>query len=127
MFAHSVLTIDIGVRSVLVGWECITPAGLSIPVKVFDNLTFGARKGMWRKHFLEGRVEQLKYWLMSLPADNDLRKHFEGFVEYYDLSQMPVKPRVERIHRKKSIIAQRIKNMSGQSNLPLDVSRPSSR
>ena len=35
MFAHTVLTADIGVPSVLVGWECITPADLYIPVKYF--------------------------------------------------------------------------------------------
>ena len=126
MFAHTVLTIDIGVPSILVGWECITPADLSIPVKVFDNLAFGARKGLWRKQFLEGGVEQLKTWVMSLPADNDLRKHFEWFVEYYDLSLMPVDPPVERIPRKKQITAQRIKNMSRQKLLPLEVSSPPS-
>ena len=125
MFPHTVLTIDISVPSVLVGWECITPSDLSIPFKVFDNLAFGARKGLWMKQFLEGGVEQLKNWVMSLPADNDLRRHFEWFVEYYDLSLMPVKPPAERIPRKKQIIAQRIKNMSKQFDLPLDVSSPS--
>ena len=43
MFAHTVLTINIGVPSVLVGWECITPSDSSIPAKVFDNLASGAR------------------------------------------------------------------------------------
>ena len=35
MFAHTLLTADIGVPSVSVGWECITPVDLSIPVKYF--------------------------------------------------------------------------------------------
>ena len=46
MFAHTVFTIDIGLPSVIVGRECITPAYFSIHVKVFDNLAFGARKGV---------------------------------------------------------------------------------
>ena len=122
MFAHTVFTTGIGVPSILVGWECIAPVDLFIPVKVFDNLAFGARKGLWRKQYLEVGVEQLKSWVMSLPADNDLRKHFEWFVEYHDLSLMLVKVPVERIPRKKQIIAQRVKNMPRQSDLPLDVS-----
>ena len=120
LFAHTVLTIDIGVPSILFGWECITPADLSIPVRVCDNQAFGARKGLWRKQFLEGGVEQLKNWVMSLPTDDDLRKLLERFVEYYDLFLMPVKPPVGWIPRRKQIIAQRIKNMSRQSDLPLE-------
>ena len=81
MFAHTVLTIDIGVPSILFSSECITPADLSNPVKLFDNLAFGARKGLWSKQFLKRGVEQLKNWVLSLPADNDLRNHFEWFVE----------------------------------------------
>ena len=118
MFAHTVLTIDIGVTSVLVGWECITSADLSISVKTFDNLAFGDRK---RKQFLEGGVEQLKNWVMSVPADNDLRKHFEWFVEHYDLSLTPVEPPIDRIPRKKKLNAQRIQEISKQSELLLDV------
>ena len=122
MFAHTVFTIGIGVPSILVGWECIAPVDLFILVKVFDNLAFGARKWLWRKQFLEVGLEQLKYWVMSLPEENDLRKHFEWFVEYYALSLMPVKLPVKKIPRKKQLIAQRIKIMSRQSDLPLDVS-----
>ena len=102
MYAHTVLTIEIGVPFVLNGRKCITPADFSIPVKIFDNLAFGAGKRLRREQFLEGGVEQLKNWVMSLPADNDLCKHFEWFVEYYNLSLMHVKPPVERIPRKKT-------------------------
>ena len=42
MFVHTVLTIGIGVLSVLVGRQCSIPTDVSIPVKVFDNLGFGA-------------------------------------------------------------------------------------
>ena len=45
MFAHTVLTIDISVPSVLVGWECISQADLSFPVKVLDNQHVIARSG----------------------------------------------------------------------------------
>ena len=75
----------------------------------------------------DGGVEQLKNRAMIFPADNNLRKRFEWFVEYYDLSLMPVQSPVERIPRKKQKIAQRNKNMSKQSELSLDVSSPSSR
>ena len=71
MFADTLLTIDISVPSVLVGWKCVTLAYVSIPVKVFDNLAFGARNELWRKQLLEVGVEQLKNCMMNLPADND--------------------------------------------------------
>ena len=113
IFPHTVLTIDIGVPSALVDWENITLADSSISVKVFANLAFGARKGLWRKQLVDGGLEKLKNWVVSLPADNDLRKHFEWFVGYSNLSRMPVKPHVERIPRKKHIIAQEMKICPG--------------
>ena len=116
MLAHTVLITNIGVPSVLVGWECITPADISIAVKVFDKVAFGARKELWRRQFLESGVEQLKKWLMSLHADNDLSKCFEWFVDYYDLYLMPVKPPVRRNPRKKKNLRKKLKICPSEAN-----------
>ena len=50
--AHTILAIEIRVLSVLVSLERINTVGWSIPVKVFDNLSFEGPKKMWRKQSL---------------------------------------------------------------------------
>ena len=109
--AHTVNTIDIGVLSVLVGCECSTPVDLSIPLLIFHSLVFGARKSLWREHFLEGGLEKLRECVLTLDAKSDLRKHFQLFDNIYDLFQLDIAASISRQSRKKKLTTKRVQLM----------------
>ena len=126
MFVHTVLTIDIGVPSVLVGWECITPADLSIPLKIFPQSSLWSSKsaveeaifGAW-----DGTAKEL--------GDESSRR--QRLTQAFWLVRGVLRPipdacrtPVKRIPRKEQMFAQKNKKVSKQSKLPLDVSSPSS-
>ena len=92
MMADAVFTFYGGIHSLLVGLDCITWADLSIIVKLSDYSDFGFRKSTWWNQFLESGLNQLKYSVLSPPAENDLRNNFEWLVNYHDLLFMPIRP-----------------------------------